>query len=46
MSYKHAILCIMDGYGIREEEHGNAIKASNTPNIDHLMKQKNLEIML
>jgi hypothetical protein len=29
----------MDGYGIREEEHGNAIKASNTPNIDHLMKQ-------
>ena len=39
MSYKHAILCIMDGYGIREEEHGNAIKASKTPNIDHLMKQ-------
>ncbi len=39
MSYKHAILCIMDGYGIREEEQGNAIKASNTPNIDHLMKQ-------
>ena len=39
MSYKHAILCIMDGYGIREGTYGNAIKAAKKPNIDHLLKQ-------
>ena len=39
MSYKHLVLCIMDGYGIREESYGNAIKAANKPNIDYLMKE-------
>lgn len=39
MSYKHALLCIMDGYGIREEPYGNAIKSANKPNIDYLMKE-------
>ena len=34
MSYKHLVLCIMDGYGIRSEKNGNAIKAANTFNID------------
>ena len=31
------LLCIMDGVGIREEVHGNAVKAANTPNLDKLM---------
>ena len=29
---KHPIiLCIMDGYGLRENDHGNAIKEAKTP---------------
>ena len=39
MSYKHVVLCIMDGYGIREEKRGNAIANAKTPNIDYLMKE-------
>ena len=39
MSYKHVVLCIMDGYGIREEKRGNAIANANKPNIDYLMKE-------
>lgn len=31
---KPVILCIMDGYGIRKEKHGNAIAAAKKPNID------------
>ena len=31
------LLCIMDGVGIRDEVHGNAVKAANTPNLDKLM---------
>ena len=30
------ILCILDGVGIREEEHGNAFKKANKPNFDYL----------
>ena len=39
MSYKHVVLCIMDGYGIREESNGNAINNAKKPNIDYLCKQ-------
>ena len=39
MSYKHVVLCIMDGYGIRKEKRGNAIANANKPNIDYLMKE-------
>ncbi len=39
MSYKHLVLCIMDGYGIRNEVNGNAIKAANTFNVDKLLKE-------
>ena len=39
MSYKHLVLCIMDGYGIREESNGNAIKSANTFHIDKLMRE-------
>ena len=30
---KPVVLCIMDGFGIREETYGNAIKAARTPNL-------------
>ena len=39
MGYKHLLLCIMDGYGIRKESYGNAINNAKKPNIDHLFKQ-------
>ncbi len=35
---KPVVLCIMDGFGIREEEKGNAIKAANTPNLTRLFE--------
>ncbi len=31
------LLCILDGFGIREATAGNAIAAAHKPNIDHLM---------
>ncbi len=33
---KPVILCIMDGYGIRDSKHGNAIKEAKKPNLDML----------
>ena len=30
---KPVVLCIMDGFGIRESAEGNAIKAANTPHL-------------
>ena len=30
------ILAILDGYGLREEEHGNAVKLANNPNFEML----------
>ena len=33
---KPLVLCIMDGVGEREETHGNAVRAANTPNLDRL----------
>ncbi|MDE7395780.1 MAG: 2,3-bisphosphoglycerate-independent phosphoglycerate mutase, partial [Clostridiales bacterium] len=32
-------IIIMDGFGLRSEERGNAIKAAGTPNLDRLMKK-------
>lgn len=34
MKHRPTMLMILDGFGIREESHGNAIKAANTPNLD------------
>ena len=39
MGYKHLLLCIMDGYGIRKDSYGNAINNAKKPNIDYLLKQ-------
>ena len=38
MKDKLTMLMILDGFGINENENGNAIKAANTPNIDKIMK--------
>jgi len=38
MNDKLTMLMILDGFGINENEKGNAIKLANTPNIDKLMK--------
>jgi len=37
-SKKPIILCIMDGYGIRHEKHGNAILEAKKPNLDRFFK--------
>ncbi len=38
MEKKTTMLMILDGFGINENENGNAVKLANTPNIDKLMK--------
>lgn len=39
MEKKTTVLMILDGYGLNDEEKGNAVKKANTPNIDKLMKE-------
>src|SRR5699024_541647 len=36
MSNPLAAIIILDGFGLREEEKGNAVKQANTPNFDRL----------
>ena len=38
MNDKLTMLMILDGFGINENEKGNAVKLANTPNLDKLMK--------
>lgn len=35
---KPVVLCILDGWGLREESLNNAVKTGNTPNWDRLVK--------
>jgi 2,3-bisphosphoglycerate-independent phosphoglycerate mutase len=45
MGKKLTMLMILDGFGINEQEKGNAVKLANTPNIDELMiKYPNTEL--
>lgn len=37
MKKRPVVLCILDGYGLREELRGNAVRLANTPNLDDLM---------
>ncbi len=37
MAHKPVMLVIMDGWGIREMSHGNAVKLGSTPNYDRWM---------
>ena len=36
MAKKPIVLCIMDGFGLRNEKYGNAIYAAKKPNLDYL----------
>ncbi len=36
---KPVVLCIMDGFGIRAETNGNAIKAAKAPNLDKFFSE-------
>ena len=38
MAAKKVMLLILDGWGIREFEHGNAVAQANTPNVDRWLK--------
>ena len=37
MNKKPVVLVVMDGVGVSDKEHGNAVKAAYTPNLDYLM---------
>ena len=39
------ILIILDGFGLREDETGNAYALGNTPNIDNLLQNKPMSIV-
>ena len=39
MSKKPTVLMILDGYGLREDEHGNAVAEGKTPVMDKLMAE-------
>ena len=32
---KKAMLCILDGFGLRDETHGNAVKLAKHENFDY-----------
>ena len=42
---KPLVLCIMDGVGEREETHGNAVKAANTPNLNMLKEKYGFSVL-
>ena len=35
---KPVVVCILDGFGLRENKSGNAIALAKTPNLDRLLK--------
>ncbi len=39
------ILIILDGFGLREEERGNAYALANTPHLDNLLQNKPLSVV-
>ena len=45
MKKQPVILCIMDGYGIRSNEHGNAIYEAKTPNLDKFFNENALTLI-
>ena len=45
MDKKLTMLMILDGFGINENEKGNAVKLANTPVLDKLMKQNPTSII-
>lgn len=45
MSTKKVMLLILDGWGIREFEHGNAVAQASTPNFDRWLKTRERSIV-
>lgn len=45
MERKPVMLIILDGWGIRETEHGNAVVQGNTPNFDSWMENRERAIV-
>ncbi len=45
MSHKPVMLIILDGWGIREMEHGNAVVQGNTPNFDEWMRTRERSVV-
>ncbi len=39
------ILIILDGFGLREDERGNAYALGNTPNLDNLLENKPMSVV-
>ena len=39
MSKKPTVLMILDGYGLRDDKHGNAVAEAATPVMDKLMAE-------
>jgi len=39
------ILIILDGFGLREDEIGNAYALGNTPNLDNLLQNKPMAVV-
>ena len=35
---RSAVLCILDGFGLRESKSGNSVSLANTPNLDRLFR--------
>ncbi|SFS21121.1 2,3-bisphosphoglycerate-independent phosphoglycerate mutase [Yoonia litorea] len=42
---KPVVLCILDGWGLREESEGNAPKLAKTPNFDAIMQGPNAQLL-
>ncbi|TVR19063.1 MAG: 2,3-bisphosphoglycerate-independent phosphoglycerate mutase [Anaerolineaceae bacterium] len=45
MAKKPVMLVILDGWGIRDMEHGNAVQMANTPNYDRWLKTREKAII-
>ena len=39
------ILIILDGFGLREDERGNAFSLGHTPNLDNLLENKPMSVV-
>jgi 2,3-bisphosphoglycerate-independent phosphoglycerate mutase len=42
---KPVVLCILDGWGLRDEVEGNATKQANTPNFDAIMQGPHAQLL-
>ena len=45
MARKPIMLIVLDGWGMRAAEHGNAVQQGNTPNFDNWMKTRERAIV-